>query len=370
MRILDRYINTSIITIFVTTVFTFTILYVMIDVVHELDDILERKIPILILWQYYAAFFPLILVQTSSISCLISVLFTFSGLNNSNEVIAMRSSGLNFWQITRPALIFGLVVSALVFYMSERLVPNADKVKRQIRMDNMMIEGDKQKKEIEKVRDLTFYGFQNRLFYIDTFDPNTNEIHGITILEYDSNINLVEKTIALRGIWTGIAWKFFDCQITSYAEATITTPLKVKIYKEKLMEFQETPKDLLKQQMRVSSMNILELKSYLDRFSQSGAKTAINNLKVDFYHKMADPIGNFIIVLLGLPFALMVKARKGMTFVSFGIAIAIGFLYYVATALSLAFGKGGILPPIMAAWLVPVVFTGLAFYFIESNFSN
>ena len=66
----------------------------------------------------------------------------------------------------------------------------------------------------------------------------------------------------------------------------------------------------------------------------------------------------------------MMRGRKGMTFVSVGVAIAIGFLYFVMSAVALALGKGGMLPPFISAWIAPVVFAMIAIITIESNFAN
>ena len=73
---------------------------------------------------------------------------------------------------------------------------------------------------------------------------------------------------------------------------------------------------------------------------------------------------------MGLPFALRMRSRRGSTFSAIGIAIGIGFLYYVANAVFLAFGKGGLFHPIVAAWLAPVLFVLTALLIIESDFSN
>ena len=152
MRILDRYISNSIITIFVATIFIFLFLYVVIDVMTQLDEFIDRKIPIQILLDYYIHFFPIILVQISSIACLIATLFTFSGLSNNNEIIAMRTSGLNFWQIARPAILFGLFISILVFWLNERYVPYASLVTKKIRDENMMLAVDYAKKKLENIK--------------------------------------------------------------------------------------------------------------------------------------------------------------------------------------------------------------------------
>lgn len=370
MRILDKYITRSLITIFITTVLIFCFLYILIELTSTLDEIIDRKIPLRILVQYYSCFFPVILVQTSSVCCLIATLLTFSSLSKHNEITAMRSSGLNFWRITRPAIFFGLIISVLVFYINEKYVPKSTEITQKIRNENMILKVDRMRKKRESIKNLTFYGLKNRLYFIDSFDPHENKLKGITIVEYDDSQNIKQKIVAFSGTWASIAWKFHQCQITIFNPIDITTPLKVKVYEEKLMDIKETPEDFLKQRLNVDSMNIKQLSKYIERFSKSGATRAIDKLKVDLHEKIAYPFGNFVIILVGLPFALLVRNRKGSTFTSLAIALAVGFFYYVANAVMLAFGKGGLLPPILSAWAAPIIFTVLALIVIESDFAN
>lgn len=371
MRILDRYITKSVVTTFIFTILVFSFLYVLIDVTSQLDEFIDRKVPLPVLVEYYVLYFPIILSQPiSSVACLIAVLFTFSNLNTHNEVIAMRASGLHFWQITKPAIMFGLVVSMTVFWVNERLVPDAAQMTKQIREKNMVLLIDRLKKKQEKIKNLTFYGLKNRLYFIDTFDADTGELKGITVIEHDPQQNIKQKIVALRGVWTGIAWKFYQCQITDFGDAGIDAPLKIKVYEEKLMDIKESPEDFLKQRLDVTSMNIRQLKDYIDRFSKSGATKALNSMRVDLHQKIAYPFGNFVIVLIGLPFALMIRGRKSGAFASVGVAFILGFLYYVANAVALAFGKSGALPPVLSAWAAPILFTAVALIVIETDFSN
>jgi lipopolysaccharide export system permease protein len=202
MRILDRHINRSIIKTFIMTTLVFCVLYLVIDVTSQLDEFLDRKIPLPTIINYYISFFPVILVQTASFTCLIATLLTFSAMNNSNEIIVMRSSGMSFWQIAKPAIFFSIFVSVLVFYLSEKFVPQAMQASQSIRDENMVLQVDKQRKKKDKVKNLTFYGLKNRLYFIDTFNPENNELEGITIIEHDDQQNMKEKTAALRGVWT------------------------------------------------------------------------------------------------------------------------------------------------------------------------
>ena len=125
----------------------------------------------------------------------------------------------------------------------------------------------------------------------------------------------------------------------------------------------------MRQRLDVTSMNIRQLHDYIVRFSNSGAKKALNNLRVDLHQKIAFPSRNIIIMLVGLPLVLMTGRRKAITFTSIGIAIAIGFFYYVIEAVGLAFGKGGYFAPVISAWIAPVIFLAAAIYLIKIRFN-
>jgi lipopolysaccharide export system permease protein len=369
MRIIDRYITRSIFSIFLSMIVTFCFLYVLIDVFSNMEDFIEKKVSVKIILEYYSSFLPIIIVNTSPIACLIATLFTYSQLNSNNEIIALRASGMNFWRLTRPALCFGLIVSALIFLVNERFVPQSTLASQEIRDSQISITlADKSKRVKPDIKNLTFYGLKNRLYFVDTFNPNNFEITGITIVGQDADQNIKEKIVAFRGSWTGLAWKFYNVQVTSYDSAQPNLPGDVKVFPEKLMDIKETPQDFLKQRLQVNAMNMRQLHNYIHRFSTSGASRAINNLKVDFHQKMAYPAGNLVIVLVGLPFALMMGRRKAVTFTSIGIAISIGFLYYVFNAVGLALGKGGAVPPMLSAWLAPLLFLTVAAVLIKKQF--
>ena len=312
MRILDRYILKSILVIFAGTVFTFAFLFILIDLFGNLQDFIEKSVGMDVIAQYYITFLPTIIVQTSTMACLITVLFTYSNLNAHNEIIAIRASGMNFWQITRPALIFALFVSVLVFLVNEKFVPQSSMVNQEIRDTEIKIVPSQKGKGVPPIHNLTFYGLKNRLFFIDTYDPNTNALTGITIIGHDRHQNLIEKIVALKGTWTGIAWKFYNCQVTNYNNALPNVPPSSiqDVSQEKLMDIKETPKDFLRQRMDISAMNLRQLHGYIKRFGGSGAIKTINNLRVDLHQKITFPLRNFIIVLIGLPFALMSVGKR------------------------------------------------------------
>ncbi len=84
---------------------------------------------------------------------------------------------------------------------------------------------------------------------------------------------------------------------------------------------------------------------------------------VDLYYKVSFSVISLIIILVGAPFALI--TTRGGVLIGLGMSITIGLLYYAFIATALAFGKAGILPPVVAAWLGNVVFAALGVYLVN-----
>lgn len=356
MRIIDAYITRSITLIFLATIALFCFLYVLIDLASNMDDFLSNQVPLGTVMQYYSSFLPVIFVQTSPIACLLATLFTYSSLNNNNEIIALRASGFNFWKISRPALIFSCMVAAVVFMVNEKFAPQAASLSQEIKQEQIKTRPAARGNKRPPVNKLFFYGLDNRLFFIDEFSPSDQTIKGITVISQDPQQRMTEKITAMAGEWTGTGWKFINCQITRYHPEDQSLYGDAPFFKEKTVDIRETPQDILKQKSTVSTMNIRELRAYIKRFKGSGATAVLNNLKVDLHHKIAYPFACIIIILAGLPFALVTGRRKGLTFASVGIALMIGFLFFVVNSVGLALGKGGALHPVAAAWFSPVLF--------------
>ena len=368
MRILDRYILGSIIRIFISAILLFVFLYILIDAATHLDDFIANKVPTATVLNYYASFFPVIFVQTSPIACLLAVLFSYSGLNNNNEIIALRASGLDYLRITKPALIFGLVVTSMVFLVNERFAPQAALAAQEIKKDRIKANPGTRTDKPQPIKYLFFYGTDNRLFFIDEFDPGDKSLTGITIIAQDNKQRMTEKITAFKGVWVSGGWKLTNCQVARYNPEDAAPSSDVEFFKEKVFDLNESPADLMKQRLNVSAMNIRQTKAYIKRFKASGAIAALNNLKVDLHQKIAYPFACIVIIFTGMPFALVTGRRKGLTFASVGIALSIGFLFYVVNAVGLALGKGGVLAPFLAAWLAPVLFTIAGIYLVRKLF--
>jgi lipopolysaccharide export system permease protein len=105
-------------------------------------------------------------------------------------------------------------------------------------------------------------------------------------------------------------------------------------------------------------MGILELYHYTERLKAAGVKDS--KLVVDFHSKVAYPLSNLFMLLLGL--SLSVMGRIGGGLFSAGLGIFISFVYWLLYTLMLSMGYTRVIPPVLATWIVPMFFGAVATY--------
>lgn len=360
MLILDRYIARSFIKTFFSCIVAFLFLYIIIDVFSNLGDMLKSHPPFIKIIEYYLYSIPVMFTQTSPIASLLATLFTIGALNQSNEIIAMRACGRSIYTIVKSFVFFGFILSLGIFLLGETALPKAVKMSKIIK--DCYIDKDLSASKDKAIEKVAVYGFNNRLFFINKLYPKKNTIEGLTILEYDDRQNIKTKVYAEKAVWRNNRWVFYQCFIYHLNESQ-------KIRGEPLyfgntfFQIEETPEDLMRQNIPVEDMNIKELSSYIGKLSQSKASAAINKILVDLYQKTSFPFTSLIIILIGIPSSIVIR-RRAVAFSSIGLCIGISFIFYVTFAVSIALGKTGVLPPILASWISHIIFGSVALYFI------
>jgi lipopolysaccharide export system permease protein len=349
VKIIDRYILKYFIPSVLWCLAIFFFLYVVIDLFAHIDEIIRERVPFTILLYYYIMFAPLIFVQTSPIAALLATVYNLSNLNKNNEIVAMKSSGMNIWLILRPILLTAFLISLLVFIVNDKVVPTSTNISTTIKEEYIEKKVKASKKTVENV---AIYGKHNRIIYARAFNSEKKELGEIVIHQHDINQNLVLKISAIKARYVDGDWYFYDALISRLNNQgqLIGNP---EFYRKTVIDMEEKPSDFARRQWRTEFMTYAELRNYIGLL-RGGAKRTLNRLRVDLYYKLSFPLTNVIIILVGAPFALHI--RRGGVLAGIGVSIIISLFYYAFSAIALAFGKANILPPMVAAWLGNIIF--------------
>lgn len=362
MKIIDRYMVRGFLGPFIWCMLVFVVMAVIIDIFSFIEDIVKFKIPFTSLAAFYIYYCPTIILQVTPMAALLSTIYVLSNLNKNNEIVAMRSSGISLWRILSPILILGFMISMTTFLINDRIIPISSKVSNTIRRDEL--EKEKRKKNQTKlIENVAIYGAGNRIVFARNYDTEKRTLNDIIIHEHDSSENLISKITAQSGGWTGNGWKFHKVIIYKIDNSgkILGDPTFMN---DALIPLKEKPSDFANREWRADYMSYRELRKYIRNFKGVGTKL-IKGLQVDLNYKISFCFISLIIIVVGAPFALI--TTRGGVLIGLGMSIAIGLMYYASIAISLAFGKAGILPPIVAAWLGNIVFTIIGIHLVNKR---
>lgn len=352
IKILDKYLIKQFLQTVLFGLLAFTIIFVVIDAMENLDDFIDQNVTALKILHYYFVFAPEMIKLMTPVAVLFAALFTAGKSANLSELTAIKASGVSLYRFMAPFLVTTFFITLLSIYFGGYVVPSANKIKINIEQvylkKNLSFTGS----------NIYFQDTKTKIVSISYFDSNIDQANRISIQEFDPDnftrmlyridaAKLVYDTskshwVAIEGVKRSFAGK----QAADYFSSLDIPDLNF------------SPDDLLKKQQKIAEMNLDELSEMIE--SQRRAGNDPTATLIEYHSRYAFAVTPLIVVLFGLP--ISANKRKGGLAAQVGINILVTFLYLVFMKVSQAFGKNGALDPVLTAWFANLLFLAAAIY--------
>lgn len=240
MRKLSRYVLSQLAAPFLFAVAALTSIMLLNQVAQRLGSMVGKGLGWAIIGEFFLLALPFIVAMTLPMAVLLAVLYAFTGLASSNEITAMRASGVSIGQLLRPVFVAAVLLTAADFVFVDQGLPAAN-----LRLKALIFDIGRKRPTLEmhemalnsvppsslflragiiepaggRLRDVTIYdmsGNQGRqVIYADSgrigFEPNLTDLYLIlfsgSILQFKSDdaalLQLTyfsENTIRVRGV--------------------------------------------------------------------------------------------------------------------------------------------------------------------------
>lgn len=296
---------------------------------------------------------PLHLGQFLPFLTLCAVLMTFWRLNNTKEMVVIRTSGVSIWQIVQGLFLYGLVIGLFYSLMVQPM--GSTMLQRYHQLESVYI---KNKKPTEGTFFITESGLWmrevgenfSRILHFKNMELGTKTLNELRVYDFDEKMTLKTAYTAEKGV--------LDHQTLRLMDVTYST-LKPSFETKKLgaMDVATTleEKSFLDVTINPDALTLWQLDSYIKILKESG----LSYLKYSYaWHKLVAKIWLLgAMILLGASFALQrERTHQGFKFVLFGLLVS--FLFHFSSDMIAAFSLSGRLLPAVAAWS-PVVFISL-----------
>lgn len=344
----DRHVSAQFFKVSLFAIVAFSMIFILIDMIENLDDFLDQHVLAHIILTYYAYFLPRILGLMVPLAMLLSSLFVVGRMSTTNELTIIKCSGVSLYRFMVPFLVIGLLVSGLMLVFDGWMVPRVNAAR-------LVLEREYMKKHLQSGTrsNLFFQDVDQRIVSLEYYDEASNTARRVSVQQFSRE----DPTIMTRRIdaasmrWAGAegAWVLHDGFERRFRSTRDRRGEEIvtRFDSLRLGSMTVNPTVIVRMQQKPEEMELGAFRDYITRQQLAGSDTA--RLFVDYYGKIAFPFASLIVVFFGVPFA-SVKRRSGLS-VQFGISIFICFVYLVSQKLSQVTGYNGSIPPVYAAWL-------------------
>ena len=351
MKLLDRYILKQFFLAIFVSIIAFIIIYVAIYMMEKLDKFLYKKVPAMVVAEYYINFTPQIIALILPVGLLLGSLFTTGKMSNQNEIIAMRSAGMSLYRYMAPYVIAAGMISGLSIYFNGWVLPKANARVEEILRDYVH-------EDLISNSEFNLYMQESptRIVSMNDYSLGQKRANRISVQDFDpKNItHLTRRTDAVLMNWDSARgrWHLLDAIERSFPNDSGPEVIRHIPATESYFKFTFTPAEMMDRLLKMDEMTNTELARRISLKKRSGQDVARDEVDLDSKYAMA--FTSLIVVLFGVPFASR-KKRGGLSF-EFSIAIFIAFIFLAFTKVSQTFGYSGQYPAFVTAWLANWLF--------------
>jgi lipopolysaccharide export system permease protein len=354
VSIISRYILKEYLKFFSVTLAVLSLVYLTIEFLEKIRKFSERDADFILVVQYFLYKLPRIFFDIVPLAVLIATFLTLGMLSRNNEIIAFKSSGVSLLKLTAPLLLFGALLSGVLFFLNGTLVPSTYKKAKMIQE----VQIEKKSSEGKLVQNKFWLRLDSRtLFNIELAEPNRQRMEGIKIYYLGNDFSLPETVEA-----EGLIYKEGNWVLSKGIRRTFQPDgsVQIKRFEEEIIRINKKPEDFKQVVIQPEEMTYERLQAYIDQLSVDGFDAT--RYQVDLLGRQAFPFVNFMMVLVGIPFALHDRRSSGVARGAL-ISLSLGLFYYVVFYLTISLGHVNALSPWLSAWAANLLFLGIGTYF-------
>lgn len=344
VRPLDRYVFVEWLKIFISTAIGLPILLVIIDLTDHLQTYLDRNLPRADIAMSYVYWMPQSMFLAMPAAVLFATVFAIGNFTRHAEVTAAKASGISFYRLIAPILVGALLATGLDLVVAE-LVPVTDARRNDLLGESRIGSGTQR-------TNFAYAAEYGRVYKAQNLDVTSGTLDKLQIERKGNGVDYPTVLISAAGAKYAQkgGWTIQQGEMHVIRDSTPSLDLSFGSMRDRHMT--EQPSDLMAKPRDPQEMRFAELSRFIHSLERSGGDA--NLLRVERALKIAIPVTCLIIALFGAPLAT--STQRGGTAYGIGISLATTITFLMLIQLTKAVGKGGLLPPDIAAWLPNAAF--------------
>ncbi len=364
MRILRNYLLKEFTLPFFFSLFVLIFVMLVGNMIKLVELIITKGVSFFSVSKLFLFLVPYLLTYVIPIAALAAVLLSLGRLSSDNEIIAIRSSGINIFMLILPILTVGLLLSLFLVILNDRIIPKAHFASRKTLIEIGI------KNPTAALEPGTFIdSFQKYVLFIYSIDRNPltgerNILNNVRIYEPQGKDKPTRTIVARRGEFVSIPEKkIVKLKLIDGTsdEPDVNKPgeffkLNFKTYYMTLSMANQSDKREIEKKPK--DMTLKELIQKEAEYKKQGIETI--PLVTQIHEKLALAFAALVFILFASPLAIITHRREKT--LNFGLAFLITVLYYLLLIGFESLSLQGVLKPALAMWMPNLIFTTLGIF--------
>lgn len=358
MGLLDLYVLKKFLLPFFYSIIGFIAIWFVWDLSSNAPDFIQGHISFSILVKFYLTQVPEVIVLSLPVAILLALLYSFTQMSRSNEIISMLCSGRSLYRIFLPLVLVGLLLVGIVTYFNYEQAPQAKAIKDQLK--------DEIRTGLKSTKFLTNHLFRNRVdnrtWYLQALDVARQKAYQVQIIQQDIEGNILEKWYIVDALYDPAThtWHFLDVNHV-VIDATGNIVSFDHANQRDIQDWSESPWRIGSSAMDPNVLGVPELKNYLAHNSDF-SKVRLAPFITHLYYRWSLPWTCLLVIFIAAPLGVIYSRRNILGGISLAVGLFAALLF--ADNLFLALGKGSRCSPWIAAWGPNIIFLGIGCYLV------
>lgn len=358
-NLMDRYVVQVFFRTMLLVAASVVTLYIVADLGEHIDEIMKNKVPRGVVFDYYKFLSLQIIYDVSPIVVLVTTLITFSVLTRTNEITALKASGISLFRLSVPAVVSALLVTGACVYLQSEVLPSTNQRVAQLKD---RIKGREQARTYRRADRQWLFGEGRYVYNYTRYDAGRRELRNLQVFEFGDDFALTRRLYTQRaryqqGNTPEESYWIFEGGWKRAFDGLVIRGFEI-FDGPRRSDYAETP-DYFSSEIRPpEQMSYRELQKYIGELEERGQ--AVPELRVQLHSKISFPAISLIMCMVALPFAFRM-GRQG-TLYSVGLSVVLGMVFMAIYILFSTLGEAGALPPLLAVWSPNAVFGVFALY--------
>ena len=357
--ILNRYFFGELCQPFAVNLFFFTFILLISKILEITNLVVNYNAGLLAIALLLFYSMPFFLAFVTPMSIMMAVLLTFLRMSADNEIVALKSGGVNPNRFLVPVALFCLMGWMMTMAITGFIMPWSNRA-------YISLSTELAQSHIDAIiKERTFIdSFDGIMLYVNKVDLNSRSMKDVFIEDRRnkdiSNVIVApqgriaadasSQTVRLRlynGAINQVDIAKQSAQAIAFATYEMNLDLKKLIAKKSSGD-----------RRSLDEMSISEIRKYLSKFREH--KKYYNNALMRLHQIFSLPVACFALGLLAIPLGMQSKTDKRAVGIVMGIPFFL--LYYILLSVGWALGESGTLNPVVGMWAPNIIMAAIGIY--------